>query len=565
MRTVITFCLVSLFFLAGCSPKPVEISGQIFVVTAGRENIKMGLVDVHAVADEDFKKLAASLTETIRKGVAEDSQAEVDEAARRALVREIEAIAEPVSALPELKALKDEVLGRELPRQPVEMSFEHAASMLSVFLPAASGKSDADGRFSLAVNGRVWLVAQASRSLGMDKAESYLWILPWEHPAAANGAPLLLSNDSNVDNLDGLYAALARAIGGETGLQAERQQSPEPYLQAAQKKVQTLVAEARAKDKQKAEQEAEARAKDKQRAEQESIAAQVKLDQEALAEKEAMLKRAAQSAQTLARIPAGRFSMGDSFGEGAGTERPVRQVTVSAFYFGKTEVTKQQWDEVKDWAAGHGYSDLSAGEGKAANHPVTGVNWWDAIKWCNARSELEGLVPCYAVGGSPMRVGTEIPEVNWSAKGYRLPTEAEWEKAARGGLSEKRFPWGDTISHSLGNYNSSSSAAYDVSPTRGNHPSYGRGTSPVGSFAANAYELQDMAGNVWEWCWDWYGTYALGPQSDPKGAVSGLSRVFRGGGWSGDARGCRAADRYGYDPGGQGYYLGFRVVRSSVP
>ena len=111
----------------------MEISGQIFVVTAGRENIKMGLVDVHAVADEDFKKLAASLTETIREGVAEDSQAEVDEAARRALVREIEAIAEPVSALPELKALKDEVLGRELPRQPVEMSFEHAASMLWVF------------------------------------------------------------------------------------------------------------------------------------------------------------------------------------------------------------------------------------------------------------------------------------------------------------------------------------------------------------------------------------------------------------------------------------------------
>ena len=305
--------------------------------------------------------------------------------------------------------------------------------------------------------------------------------------------------------------------------------------------------------------------KDKQKAEQEAIAAQVKLAQEALDEKEAMLKKAAQSAQTLARIPAGSFSMGDFFGEGASTERPVRQVTVSAFYLGKTEVTKQQWDEVKDWASGHGYTDLSAGDGKAANHPVTGVNWWDAVKWCNARSELEGLVPCYSVGGSTMRVGTEVPEVNWSAKGYRLPTEAEWEKAARGGLNGKRFPWGDTISHSQANYNSSSSYAYDVSPTRGNHSSYGGGTSPVGSFAANAYGLQDMAGNVWEWCWDWYGTYASVAQSDPRGEAAGSARVLRSGGWSGGARDCRAADRYGYGPGGQGYYLGFRVLRSSVP
>ncbi|MES2468617.1 MAG: SUMF1/EgtB/PvdO family nonheme iron enzyme [Verrucomicrobiota bacterium] len=563
MRDALSCWLVSLFFLAGCSPKPVEtpkpveISGQIFVVTAGRANIKMGLVDVHAVADEDFKKLAASLTETIRKGVAEDSQAAVDEAARLALIREIEikAVAAPVSALPELEALRDEVLGRELPQRPGKMSFELAASMLGVFLPAASAKSDADGRFNLALNGKVWLVARANRTLGKDKEESYLWILPWERPASVSGAPLLLSNDCNVDELDELYATLARANGGETSLQAERQQSAEPNwvasLQLAREKVQTLVAEAIAKDKQKAEQEA--------------IAAQVKLAQEALAAKEAMHKRAAQSAQTLARIPAGSFSMGDSFGEGASTERPVRQVTVSAFYFGKTEVTKQQWDEVKDWAAGHGYTDMSAGEGKAANHPVTGVNWWDAVKWCNARSELEGLVPCYAVGGSPMRVGTKVPEVNWLAKGYRLPTEAEWERAARGGLSGKRFPWGDTISHSQANYYSISSYAYDASPTRGNHPSYGGGTSPVGSFTANAYGLQDMAGNVWEWCWDWYGTYASGAQSDPRGEASGSARVLRSGGWSGNARDCRAADRYGYDPGGQGRYLGFRVLRSSVP
>jgi formylglycine-generating enzyme required for sulfatase activity len=301
-------------------------------------------------------------------------------------------------------------------------------------------------------------------------------------------------------------------------------------------------------------------------AQQEATAALAKKPQEALAEKEAMNKRAAQSAQTLALVPAGSFSMGDSFGEGASNERPVRQVTVSAFYLGKAEVTKGEWDEVKDWASGHGYTDLSAGEGKAANHPVTGVNWWDAVKWCNARSEREGLVPCYAVGGSPMRTGTTVPEVNWSAKGYRLPTEAEWEKAARGGLSGKRFPWGDTISHSLANYESSSSKTYEVSPTQGNHPSHGSGTSPAGSFAANAYELQDMAGNVCEWCWDWYEAYASRAQTDPWGAASGTYRVVRGGSWNNQAYYCRAAYRYSDygSPGYQGYALGFRVVRSSA-
>jgi len=267
-----------------------------------------------------------------------------------------------------------------------------------------------------------------------------------------------------------------------------------------------------------------------------------------------------------ASIPAGRFLMGDSFGDGNSDERPVRQVTVSTYYMGKTEVTKGEWDAVRAWATIHGYTDLSAGEGKAANHPVHTVSWWDAIKWCNARSEKEGLAPCYAVGGSPMRTGTTVPAVNWTAKGYRLPTEAEWEKAARGGLSGKRFPWGDTISHSQANYYSSGYYAYDVSPTGGGHPSYGDGTSPVGSFAVNAYGLQDMAGNVWEWCWDWYGTYASGAQTDPRGPTSGWFRVIRGGSWNDDADCCRAANRVnGCYPANPNALRGFRVLRSSVP
>jgi len=168
-----------------------------------------------------------------------------------------------------------------------------------------------------------------------------------------------------------------------------------------------------------------------------------------------------------------------------------------------------------------------------------------------------------------MKTGTSTPDCNFSASGYRLPTEAEWEKAARGGLSGKRFPWGDTITHSEANYYSDASHSYDVSPTRGYHPTYATGSfpysAPVGSFAPNGYGLYDMAGNMWEWCWDWYssGYYASSPSSDPRGATSGSGRVSRGGSWSSNANNARTANRRS-NPGNNNS-LGFRCVRSSVP
>ncbi|MCX6879819.1 MAG: SUMF1/EgtB/PvdO family nonheme iron enzyme [Verrucomicrobia bacterium] len=269
-------------------------------------------------------------------------------------------------------------------------------------------------------------------------------------------------------------------------------------------------------------------------------------------------------------IPAGAFTMGDSL-DGI-SDAPTRTVTLSAFFMGQKEVTKAEWDAVKAWAVSHGYTDLAGGNGKAANHPVQNVSWWNVVKWCNARSEKEGLTPCYykdAAHTVIYKTGTNVPTVNWAATGYRLPTEAEWEKAARGGLSGKRFPWGDIISHTQANYNSSASYSYDISPTRGYHPTYRTGwspyTSPVGSFAPNGYGLQDMAGNVWEWCWDWYGFYASGAQTDPRGASSGSDRVYRGGSWFHDATAGRAALRGENHPGYSDDFHGFRVARSSVP
>ena len=135
------------------------------------------------------------------------------------------------------------------------------------------------------------------------------------------------------------------------------------------------------------------------------------------------------------------------------------------------------------------------------------------------------------------------------------------------GLSGKRFPWGDTITHSQANYYSSSSFSYDVSPTRGYHPMYGVAprpyTSPVGSFAPNGYGLYDMAGNVWQWCWDWYGSsyYSTAPGTDPQDPPPGTNRVIRGGGWEYDAIRCRTASRRAFAPGSTFLYIGFRAVR----
>ena len=274
----------------------------------------------------------------------------------------------------------------------------------------------------------------------------------------------------------------------------------------------------------------------------------------------------------LSLIPAGNFTMGRTSGDTDSDALPV-SVTVDTFYMGKNEVTKALWDEVLTWAIANGYTDLAEGDGKADNHPVQSVSWWDVVKWCNARSQMQGLTPVYAVSGSVMKTGNTAPTVNWSANGYRLPTEAEWEKAARGGVSDKRFPWGtDTISHSQANYFASPTYSYDSSGAGnfwGHNPTYATGsppwTSPVGSFAANGFGLNDMAGNVWEWCWDWYGasTYANGA-NDPRGAVSGVDRVIRGGGWNYVAYQCSASHRASQVPTGLSGDMGFRIARSSV-
>jgi hypothetical protein len=206
---------------------------------------------------------------------------------------------------------------------------------------------------------------------------------------------------------------------------------------------------------------------------------------------------------------------------------------VQSFEIGRYEVTWAEWQTVRTYAIANGYDLTGIGNGTASTHPVQNVNWYDVLKWCNAKSQMEGLTPVYTVSGATYKTGQSVPTVNASANGYRLPVEKEWEWAARGGVASQGYSYSGSNDANLVAWHSGNS---------------GSGTKPIGLKLANELGVFDMSGNVFEWCWD---------------EVPGvIGRRIRGGGFFVNSDSCQISLRGNPSPNNRDGYNGFRLARN---
>jgi formylglycine-generating enzyme len=240
----------------------------------------------------------------------------------------------------------------------------------------------------------------------------------------------------------------------------------------------------------------------------------------------------------MVRVGGTIFRMGDAVGDGYSNERPMHAATVATFYISRHEVTQKEWQAVMGRNPSHFSIDDYPIELRWNDMPVEQVTWLHAVEYCNKLSVMKGFEPCYTINGSAV-------SCDFTRSGFRLPTETEWEYAAKGGglSSGYRFAGGNDINE-VGWYRVNSRGA----------------TFPEEQKKPNELGLFDMTGNVFEWCWDWYGAYGSSPVVDPRGPAAGSVHVIRGGAWGSDERECRTTYRAWGAPTDWGTNIGFRIV-----
>ncbi len=254
-------------------------------------------------------------------------------------------------------------------------------------------------------------------------------------------------------------------------------------------------------------------------------------------------------------VQGGTFTMGRTRGSGDSDELPTHTVTLNSYYIGTYEVTQAEYSQYMQPG-----SSWTSNYGLGINYPAYYVSWYAILKYCNLRSLAEGLTPVYSISGStnPANWGA-VPTsnnatwnaaiCNWNANGYRLPTEAEWEYAARGGTNTPDYLY---------------SGSDDINAVAWHSGNSGNTSHTVVTKAPNGLGTYDMSGNVLEWCWDWYSSsyYSSSPASNPHGPASGTYRLWRGGGWNGNAASCRVSYRNGSYPYSGYNDYGFRLCRA---
>ncbi len=496
------FALSLLLLLSSCSKKPVEVTGQIFVITQGRDNIKMGGVKVLVVPDVDFQNAKEVLT-WMQQEAKDEAQRKADSDHMTKFINEVIELEKTSSLIiPELSKIRESVIKEsEITFGLVDSAMKRdliTRAWIKMF-PSDVKKieliTDADGRFTLPINGIAWFYASAERRVG-NESEEYLWLKGFEAPDGASKASLVISNDDDINDEEELYSMLAGACEVQGQLEDFRKVEVSDEMKSLVERYREEVAEAKAKAEEVYKKFPGSRAGE-----------------------ERVMEIAPGVSMTFCWCPAGDFIMGSPPTEAdKGSDEVQVKVTLSkGFWMGKTEVTQAQWQAVMGSNPSH-Y--------KGTNLPVESVSWNDAQEFLK-----------------------KIDEVLAATDGWKtmLPTEAQWEYAARAGQ-----PWIYS-----GSNNPDEVAWY--------HENSGSITNPVGMKKANAWGMHDMSGNVEEWCQDWYDE-KLDGGVDPRGASSGSYRMLRGGMYFNPADHCLVAKRSHEFPffSSEGAF-GFRVVRSLAP